>query len=149
MVGNSQAIIQWLFQQKDLTKKYEIKEHREKRSLNANAYCWCLIGKIADNMRKSKEEVYLLMLRDYGQSEIISVRADININGYFKYFEKFGSGQVNGKDFTHYKIYKGSSEFDTREMSIFIDGIVQEAQALGIDTLTPIQLAELKSLQER
>lgn len=149
MIGNSQQIIQWLFQQKDLTKKYEIKEHREKRSLNANAYAWTLIGKIADNMRKSKEEVYLGMLRDYGQSEIISVRSDININGYFKYFEKFGTGQVNGRDFTHYKIYKGSSEFDTREMTIFLDGIIQEAQALGIDTLTPTQLAELKSLQER
>lgn len=148
MIGNSQQIIQWLFQQKDLTKKFEIKEHREKRSLNANAYCWLLIGKIADNMRKSKEEVYLGMLRDYGQSEIISVRSDININGYFKYFEKFGTGQVNGKDFTHYKIYKGSSEFDTREMSIFLSGVVQEAQALGIDTLTPNQLAELKSLKE-
>ena len=149
MIGNSQSIIQWLFQQKDLTKKYEIKEHREKRSLNANAYAWTLIGKIADNMRKSKEEVYLSMLRDYGQSEIISVRSDINIDGYFKYFEKFGSGQVNGKDFTHYKIYKGSSEFDTKEMSIFIDGVIQEAKALDIDTLTPTQLAELKGLQER
>jgi hypothetical protein len=149
MIGNSQQIIQWLFQQKDLTKKYEIKEHRQRRSLNQNAYAWELIGKIADNMRKSKEEVYLGMLRDYGQSQVISVRADIDINGYFKYFEKFGTGQVNGKDFTHYKIYKGSSEYDTREMTIFLDGIIQEAQALGIDTLTPNQLAELKSLQEK
>lgn len=149
MIGNSQQIIQWLFQQKDLTKKYEIKEHRQRRSLNQNSYAWELIGKIADNMRKSKEEVYLGMLRDYGQSQVISVRADIDINGYFKYFEKFGTGQVNGKDFTHYKIYKGSSEYDTREMTIFLDGIIQEAQALGIETLTPTQLAELKSLQEK
>jgi hypothetical protein len=148
MIGNSQAIIQWLFQQKDLEKKFEIKEYRQKRSLNANAYCWALIGQIADNMRASKEDIYLRMLRDYGQSEIISVRADINIDGYFKYYEKFGSGQVNGKDFTHYKIYKGSSEFDTREMAIFIDGVVQEAQAIGIQTLTPTQIAELKSLDK-
>ena len=144
MVGNSQQIIQWLFQQNDLTKKFEIKEHREKRSLNANAYCWALIGQIADNMRKSKEEVYLLMLRDYGQSEIISVRADINVNGYFKYFEEFGKGTVNGKDFIHYKIYKGSSEYDTREMAVFIDGVCQEAKALGIQTLDEIQLKGLK-----
>ena len=148
MIGNSQQIIQWLFSQKDLEKQYEIKEHRKRRSLNQNAYCWELIGKIADNQRLSKEDVYLAMLRDYGQSEIISVRADIDIHGYFKYFEKFGAGQVNGKDFTHYKIYKGSSEFDTREMAIFIDGVVQEAQALGIQTLTPAQIAELKSLKE-
>lgn len=148
MIGNSQQIIQWLFQQKDLEKKFEIKEHRQKRSLNANAYCWALIGEIADVLRKSKEDVYLAMLRDYGQSEIISVRSDINIIGYFKYYEKFGTGTVNGKEFTHYKVYKGSSEFDTREMSIFIDGVIQEAQALGLQTLTPTQIAELKSLEK-
>lgn len=148
MIGNSQQIIQWLFQQKDIEKKFEIKEYRQKRSLNANAYCWALIGEIADNMRMSKEDVYLRMLRDYGQSEIISVRSDININGYFKYYEKFGTGTVNGKEFTHYKVYKGSSEYDTREMSIFIDGVVQEAQTLGIQTLTPTQIAELKSLEK-
>ena len=149
MIGNSQSIIQWLFQQKDLDKKFEIKEYKPKRSLNQNAYAWELIGKIADNMRLSKEDVYYNMLQHYGQSEIISVRADIDIHGYFKYYEEFGTGQVNGKDFTHYKIYKGSSEFDTYEMTIFLDGIIQEAQQLGIQTLTPTQIAELKSLKEK
>lgn len=148
MIGNSQQIIQWLFQQNDLEKKYEIKEHRQKRSLNANAYCWALIGEIADSLRMSKEDVYLRMLKDYGQSEVISVRSDINVAGYFKYYEKFGTGFVNGKEFTHYRVYKGSSEFDTREMSIFIDGVIQEAQALGLQTLTPTQIAELKSLEK-
>ena len=147
MIGNSQQIIQWLFQQKDLEKKFEIKEYRQKRSLNSNAYCWALIGEIADKMRMSKEDVYLSMLRDYGQSELVSVRSDIDIKGYFKYYEEFGTGTVNGKEFTHYKIYKGSSEYDTKEMSVFIDGVVQEAQALGIQTLTPTQIAELKSLK--
>lgn len=144
MVGNSQAIIQWLFEQKDLEKKFEVKEYRQKRSLTANAYCWALIGEIADSLRLSKETVYLNMLRDYGQSQIISVRADINIDGYFKYFEKFGTGTVNGKEFTHYKVYKGSSEYDTREMAIFIDGVVQEAKAIGIQTLDELQLKGLK-----
>lgn len=144
MIGNSQQIIQWLFQQQALEKKFEIKEYRQKRSLNANAYCWALIGQIADNMRLSKEDVYLNMLQHYGQSEIISVRADINVAGYFKYYEKFGTGQVNGKDFTHYKVYKGSSEFDTKEMSIFLDGVVQEAKNLGIQTLDELELKNLK-----
>lgn len=143
MIGNSKQIINWLFEQKDLEKKFEIKQYRQKRSLNANAYCWALIGEIADSLRLSKEAVYLNMLRDYGQSEIISVRADININGYFKYFEKFGTGTVNGREFTHYKVYKGSSEYDTREMSIFIDGVVAEAKNLGIQTLTELQLQGL------
>lgn len=144
MIGNSQQIINWLFEQKDLEKKFEIKEYRQKRSLTANAYCWALIGEIADSLRLSKEAVYLNMLRDYGQSQIISVRADINIDCYFKYFEKFGTGTVNGKEFTHYKVYKGSSEYDTREMALFIDGVVQEAKAIGIQTLDELQLKGLK-----
>lgn len=148
MIGNSQQIIQFLFQQKDLEKKFEVKEYKPKRTLNQNAYCWELIGQIADNMRLSKEAVYLNMLRDYGQSQIVSVRADIDVKGFFKYYEEAGTGTVNGTAFTHYKVYKGSSEFDTREFSIFVDGVVQEAQAIGIQTLTPTQIAELKSLDK-
>lgn len=145
MIGNSKQIINWLLDKNDLSKRYEVKEYKEKRSLNANAYSWALIGQIADNLRLSKEEVYLRMLRDYGQSEIVSVRADIDVAGYFKYYEKFGNGKVNGKEFIHYKVYKGSSEFDTREMAIFIDGVVQEAKNLCIETLDELLLKGLVS----
>lgn len=149
MVGNSQKIIQWLFEENEPAKEYEIKEYKPKRSLSQNAYCWELIGQIADNMRLSKEEVYLNMLQHYGQSEIVSVIAEANVKGYFKYFEKVGTGKVNGKEFAHYKVYKGSSEYDTREMSIFLDGVIQEAKNLGIQTLTPNELAQLTSLKEK
>lgn len=149
MLGNSQQIIQWLFQQNDLTKKYEIKEYKKRRSLSQNAYAWELIGQIGDKLRISKEEVYFQMLKDYGKSEIISVQSDINVEGYFKYYEVYGTGKVNGKEFTHYKIYKGSSEMNTTEMSILLDGIIQEAQELDIQTLTPDEVAKLRALQEK
>lgn len=124
----------------------ELKEYREKRSLNANAYAWVLIGKIADVLRVSKEEIYLLMLKRYGQSELFSVLSEINVDGYFKYYEVAGTSVLNGKEFTHYKIFKGSSEYDTREMSILIDGIVAEAQELEIETLTPDEVEKMKAL---
>ena len=124
----------------------KIDKYREKRSLNANAYAWLLIGKIADDRRASKEEIYLQMLKDYGQSKVFSIVSEADVSGYFKYYEETGEGTVNGKLFKHYRVFKGSSEFDTREMSIFIDGIVSEAKELGIQTMTPAQLAELKSL---
>ena len=123
-----------------------IQEHKEKRSLNANSYAWVLISKIGDRLRMSKDDVYIMMLERYGQSEIVSVLADINVNGYFKYYKEFGSGYVNGKEFKHYKIFKGSSTYDTREMSILIDGIVSECQDLGIETMTINELERLKSL---
>jgi hypothetical protein len=65
------------------------------------------------------------------------VLSGINIQGFFKYYEEYGKGHVEGREFTHYKIYKGSSEFDAREMNILLEGIIQEAKELGIETITP------------
>ena len=124
----------------------EVKEYREKRSLNANAYAWLLIGKIADILRAGKDEIYFRLLKRYGQSELISVLSHVPISHYLKYYEEAGESTLNGKVFTHYRVYKGSSEFDTREMSIFIDGVVSEAKGLGIQTETPDEIARLKSL---
>ena len=124
----------------------KIDKYREKRSLNANAYAWKLMTEIANRVRTSKDEVYLEMLKRYGQSEIISVLAHIPIKEYVKYCEEAGESKLNGKLFKHYKVYKGSSEFDSREMSIFIDGIVSDAKELGIQTMTPNEIAKLKSL---
>lgn len=121
-----------------------IKEHREHRSNNANAFCWALCTKIADVLRTSKEAVYLDMLKSYGQSEIVSVLSGIDLSGYVKYCEVAGTTELNGKPFTHYKVFKGSSEYDTREMSIFLDGIVEEAKNLGIPVLTDSELSLLK-----
>lgn len=143
MIGTLEEIVKWLFTQ-DREKLFEIKEHKEKRSRNANAYAWCLITKIADALRKSKDEIYLMMLEAYGQSEIVSVVSSVDVHGFFKYYEVFGTSSLNGKEFTHYKVFKGSSEYNTLEMSILIDGIVQEAKDLGIETLPPYELARLK-----
>lgn len=124
----------------------KIDRYKEKRSLNANAYAWQLIGKIGDATRLSKEEVYLRMLKEYGQSDLVSVLSHIPVVHYFKYYEEAGESTLNGKLFKHYRVYKGSSEFDTREMSIFIDGIVSEAKNLGIETMTPNEIAKMKDL---
>lgn len=123
----------------------EIKQYRQHRSLNANAYAWLLIGQIADTVRAGKDEIYLKCLKRYGQSELISVLSHVPIGNYVKYYEEAGESKLNGKDFTHYRVYKGSSEFDSREMSIFVDGVCSEAKALGIQTETPNQLAEMKA----
>lgn len=128
------------------TLSFKIDKFREKRSLNANAYAWVLIGKIADLIRSSKEEIYFKMLKEYGQSDLVSVLAHIPVEHYFKYYEEAGESTLNGKLFKHYRVYKGSSEFDTREMSIFIDGIVSEAKFLGIETKTPDEIAKMKDL---
>lgn len=86
------------------------------------------------------------MLKRYGQSELVSVLSHVPVEYYFRYYEEAGESDLNGKSFKHYRVYKGSSEFDTREMSVLIDGIVNEAKNLGIQTETPEQIANMISL---
>lgn len=128
---------------KDTVYDVKIDKHREKRSLNANAYLWKLVTEIGNILNKSKEEVYLQMLIDYGQSEMVSILSEIDVKGYFKYYKLAGTSLLNGKEFNHYKIYKGSSEYDTKEMSILLNGVVQEAKNLGIKTKDDIELERL------
>ena len=142
MIGTAEKIIQFLFNE-DRNKIFEIKEKKGKRSLSQNSYAWVLITEIADIMRKSKEEVYLEMLKSYGQVNEIIMLSSIDPKGYFKYYDKVSERLFNGNEFTIYRIYKGSSEFDSKEMTIFIDGIIQECHNLGIETLTPSQIAQL------
>lgn len=111
-----------------------ISEPKQKRSLDANAYLWLIIGKIADKLRTSKEEVYLKLLKDYGQSFVITVKKGYDISkAGIKYYEVLKDGLINGKEFTAYKVFIGSSQYDTKQMSVLIDGAVQDAKELGID----------------
>lgn len=144
MVGTIEKIIQWLFKQ-DKNKLYEVKEVKKKRSLNANNYFWEMTTQLANVLRKSKEELYFELLQRYGQSEMVSVIANVDVKPYFKYYTEAGQSVLNGKLFKHYKVYKGSSEMDTREMSILIDGLVSECEEQGIETKSK---AEIDSLLE-
>ena len=125
----------------DKEKKYEIKEYKQKRSLSQNSYAWVLINELANKMRISKEEMYIQLLEDYSQCLMIPVEKGKKPNGYFKYYKYIATTNINGKEADYYKVFKGSSEFNTEEMSIFLDGIIQECKQLDIQTLTPQEIA--------
>ena len=126
----------------------EIKKWRERRSMSQNAYAWLLITKIAQCITPpmNKEDVYVLMLKRYGQGGIISIQKDKadGVMRAFDYYMPKGEGEVNGKAFLHMMVYVGSSQYDTKEMSVFLSGIVEEAKDLGIETLTPQELEHMK-----
>ena len=149
MIGNARAIIQWLFDQQDAEKLYEIKEKKSKRSLTANAYYWSLLNQLASVMRISSDEVHFMMLRRYGVCEVVSVRSDIKVDGYFRYYEEIGKSDLDGKEFCHYKIYKRSSEMNSKEFSVLLDGLISECEDQGIPVLTPAEVAKLKYIEMR
>lgn len=144
MKGTVKQLITYLLTL-DETKTYEIKEYKEKRSLNANAYYWVLVNKIAEALHQSKEFVHLCMLKQYGETYSLLLPADKSIDGLVKYYEVESTIKKGEKLFKSYKAYLPSSEMNTKQMATLIDGIVNEAKEIGIETMTPNELAELKS----
>ena len=132
---------------KDEVLDVELKKHRERRSTNANNYSWLLISKISEKMfpPMNKNEVYLEMLKRYGQGTTISVLTERlpDVQRELDYWEQIGTGKVNGKDFTHLRMWVGSTKYSSSEMSIFTSGIVEEAKELNIETLTPDELRKM------
>lgn len=130
---------------KDL--EISVKVFRQKRSLDQNSYAWVLIGKMADKLRTSKDEVYLTMLKRYGQGGVIKVspKNEQAILSALKYYERHEKLYTDTDKY--YRIWAGSSGYNTEEMTIFVDGIISEAKEMGIPTLTPDELLELRSLE--
>lgn len=128
----------------------EIKKHREKRSLNANAYCWVLCSKIAEKVRSSKDEIYEDMIQKYGYMDeaiTITVKAAVDmsqIEGHWKYITTSGDGKWKA-----YTMIRGSSKYNSAEMAHFIDMIVEEAKGLGIETLPPEEIERMKTEWEK
>ena len=145
MIGTVEETIVYLLKQ-DRNKLYKTEECRPKRSLNANNYFWHLCNVLANILKMDKEEVHLILLQKYGQSEMVSVLATINVDGFFKYYTEAGQSTLNGKEFKHYKVYKGTSEMNSKEMSLLIEGTVEECKIQGIETKSQ---AEIDSLLER
>ena len=130
----------------------EIKKASKRRSLDANAYCWVLIHKLAEALSMDPADVYRTAIREIGGvSKIVCVTeedADVvarcwTSRGLGWQAEKMPSklpGCVN------LMLWLGSSEYDTKQMSDLIDAIIQDCQAVGIETDTPEEIERIKSL---
>ena len=87
------------------------------------------------------------MLREHAPFEVVSVRSDIDVSDYFRYYEEIGTGFAGGHEFTHYRVYKGSSHMNSSEFSRLIDGAREECEAQGISFLTREEIARLKYVE--
>ena len=120
----------------------EIKKWRKKRSLDANSYCWVLCDRIAKELSKenivTKEQIYKDAISQVGTFEpmIIEEKAYDNFK---RIWEKQGLGfivqEITRKDkCIKVHCYYGSSTYDTKEMSLLIEIIVDLAKSLDIET---------------
>lgn len=128
----------------------EIKKYRHKRSLDANAYAWVLIGKIAYAQGLTRREVYRHAIREIGgNSDVVCVR-NAGVEQLCRGWEKNGEGwqtdvqpsKIPGC--ANVTLYYGSSAYDTKQMSLLIDSLITDAKELGIETMTPTEIEKLK-----
>lgn len=73
MIGTQKQLITFLLEQ-DNQKKYELKEYKPRRSLDSNAYCWLLLGKLQDALKIPKEDIYRSLIKEIGSYEIVPVK---------------------------------------------------------------------------
>lgn len=139
---------------KDIELDIEIKKHREKRSLDANAYFHVLCQKIAEKMGLTLEEIKVTLVEDYGTlardeegGKIgFKLPSNIDVKTIYKYTKCFDVREENGKLFSCYLVYKETHNMTTEEMGRLIDGTIYEAKQLGIETDTPEEIARFKAL---
>lgn len=142
---------------KDL--RLTVKPWKEKRSRDANAYYWTLTEKLAEAMKLPKPVVHNMNLRDYGKLMMIDGRTvEVEIpdtdeaeksvlrqetfhlrpTGYVYYRE--------GQAYRVYHLLRGSSTYDTEEMSNLLDGVIEDCKSCGIETATPEEIERMKKL---
>jgi hypothetical protein len=130
----------------------EIKRPTKKRSLDANAYCWVLLGKLAAEVGLSPEEAYRQCVKDIGGNYWVVPIPEAGVETYVQHWGHNGIGWVcdvlgpckKTPGYVNVITYWGSSEYDTATMSRLIDRVVRDCKDLGIETLTPAELGRLK-----
>lgn len=146
-----QNIMNFLYTMKQKTYTVILKEFRKKRSLDANAYLWVLLGKISAEVNIPPEEVYRNAIRDIGGNyEVFPVRNDIadRFEGIWSHdhigwiAENIGPSKIEG--YTNFRCFYGSSVYDTKQMSRLLDVVIDECKQLGIETMTDRELSLLK-----
>lgn len=128
----------------------DIKQHREKRSLNANNYFYALIGKIATKLGLTNTEVHNIEISENGQPEeglTVELRRDIQWQKLKEiHLRPTGETSQNefGVEFYTAQVMRGSHTYNTEEMSQLIRGTIEDAKALGIQTATPDEIARME-----
>lgn len=130
----------------------KVSKCRKKRSLNANAYFWTLVGELAEKLNRTKEEIYWEYIKDIGIYRSVEISENAvetmiymwQSHGLGWIAEKLDEGQHEG--FVLINFYYGSSSYNTKQMARLIDAVVEDCKEQGIETMSPVELAELKGM---
>ena len=128
---------------KDAPVSIEIKKSQKHRSMEANRYAWVLIDQIAARQHMKKSEVYRKAILDIGGVSKQMLMKEDAVPIFRDIWESKGLGNqveiddVDEMGWASVTVYFGSSTYDTAQMSALLDSLIQDAEALGIPTITP------------
>ena len=146
-MGKAMAVVR---KHKDKLYDLEVKEHRKKRSLDANAYAWVLINKLADVIRIPPTEVYRQAIQYiHGNSEVIPIKEEAveqfkqawSHNGIGWICRDMGKSKIQG--YRNLMVYYGSSVYTSTQMNALIDNLLQDCRALDIEVKSEEEIASL------
>lgn len=137
-----------------------VKQKRNKRSNDANSYCWVLCEKLAVELSRdgeifTKEDIYRNAIREVGIYRDYPNLSVDNAKTLTVAWGKQGIGWITEQvDFMPdrenvlLRCYYGSSTYNTKQMSRLIEYIISDCKELGIETKTPDEIADMLSLWE-
>ena len=113
-------------------------KYRAKRSLNANALLWLCLGRLANALHEDKWDLYKRMLKAHGKYTYICVKPNVveAVKAQWRECEVIGEIDIHGEKAVQMLCYFGSSTFDTKEFSVFLDDVISEMRGQNLDTPT-------------
>ena len=135
MTGDKNECIKYLLEQED-DKLFDVKEHKDKRSNNANRLLWACLGRIAKALKTDSWSVYMQMLKRYGTFTYICVKPSAveGVKRQWRECEEIGELTIKGKKAVQLLCYYGSSTYNTQEFSEFLDSVMSEMEEMNIPT---------------
>jgi len=159
MIGNYLQAVTYLTEQNALKPGviWEVKEHKERRSLDSNAYFHVLCDKLRQKMSPplSMAACKNHLITSYGQPEyddegkMIYLKANIPTDKMAE-IEYLHCQPVKSEseNVIFYRVYRGSHTYNTAEMAQLIAGTVDECKAVGIETATPEEIRQMQAAWE-
>lgn len=126
----------------------DLKKYRKKRSNDANAYAWVLLGELQNVLNIPKEEIYRDLIRNIGSYEIVPVKNEA-VERFRQAWSKNGLGWITEtmksklEGYTNVVAYYGSSAYDTKEMTRLTELLVEECKQFGIETKPQAEIDSL------
>lgn len=129
----------------------EFKQHRNRRSLDANALLWACLGEIAKALKSDSWSVYLYMLQRYGKYTYILVKPEAveGVKAVWRETKVVGETKRGGEHMIEMLCYFGSSTYDSKEFSILLNGVIAEMREMHLETPPSDEMKRLIEEMER